>query len=301
MEAEGILPLRVNYALCVYDLDDINELENNIKDTDMVRFAGLKLFVDGAIGNGGAWTTSPNTLGGYGLYGVCADNTYGEKYNINKMVDAADKKGLDVHYHVQGDLAIEIVLKAIENVLEKDGQLNSVHTFYHLGLLTDNQIERMKKLGKHIVAGVQPAMHWGFMKQTLIDFYAEEGRTAFPYKKIKDAGIPLAFSSDFPSNRVEYCGPSANMGVLLTGGGDPASHPPLKMKDIIDGFTVDGRATTYMKDFGSLDVGYKADIVVYDKDLYSVAPEEFNKDNPKVISTWIAGRKVTNQSKNYHL
>lgn len=292
LEQEGVLPLRVNYAICIYDLDDINSLGATAKDSELVRFAGLKLFVDGAAGNGGAWTTFANTLGGHGLYGVYTDDTYGEKYNINRIVEAADKKGLDLHYHVQGDKAVEVVLDAIEAVQKKRGRLNSAHTFYHLGFVNDEQIERMKKLGNHIIAGVQPAMHWGFMKGTLIDFYAERGRVSYPYKKLKDAGITLAFSSDFPSNRLEFCGPTANMNAILTGGGDPVDHPPLNMKDLIDGFTVCGRAATRMHDIGVLDVGYKADIVVYDKDLYSVSPEEFNKDNPKVMSTWIGGKKV---------
>ena len=64
------------------------------------------------------------------------------------------------------------------------------------------------------------------------------------------------------------------------------------MKDVIKGFTVAGAATTHMQDIGKLDIGYKADIVVYNKDLYSVPPEELTKDNPKVLSTWISGRKV---------
>ena len=41
-----------------------------------------------------------------------------------------------------------------------------------------------------------------------------------------------------------------------------------------------------------LEVSYEADFVVYDKDLYSVSPDMFDKDNPKVVSTWVGGRKV---------
>jgi predicted amidohydrolase YtcJ len=47
-----------------------------------------------------------------------------------------------------------------------------------------------------------------------------------------------------------------------------------------------------MQDIGSLDVGCMADIVVFDKDLYSLPVQELSKDNPKVLSTWVGGRKV---------
>ena len=292
MEADGTLPVRVNYALCFYDLDDIDELAKTAPDTDMVRSAGLKLFVDGAAGNGGAWTTFPNTLGGHGLYGVCADDSFGEKYNMFRIIEKADDVGLDVHCHVQGDEAIEVYLAAIEAVLKKKGALNSTHTFYHLGFPTDDQLARMAKLGDRVVAGVQPAMHWGFMKQTLVEFYGERGRVSFPYDKMKAAGIPIAFSSDFPSNRLEYSGPAANVATAVTGGGDPASHPPLTVKDCIVGFTTAGRAATRMSDMGALDVGYLADLVVFDKDFYTVPADQLSKDNPKVMSTWVGGRKM---------
>ena len=204
LEQEGVLPVRVNYAFTFFNSKDIDELDTSIKDTDMVCSADLKLFIDGAAGNGGSWTTFENTLGGHGLYAVCDGDDYGEEYNINRIVEKADNRGLDVHYHLQGDKAIEVVLKAIESVQNKQGHLNSSHTFYHLGFISDHQIKRMQKLGPHIIAGVQPAMHWGFMKQTLIDFYGEEGKVSYPYKKLIDAGVAVAFSSDFPSNRLEF-------------------------------------------------------------------------------------------------
>jgi hypothetical protein len=95
-----------------------------------VHFAGLKLFVDGAAGQGGAWTSWPNTL------------------------------GLDMHYHVGGDKSIDAVLSAIEAVKAKKGSLTGKHTLYHLGLITDDQITRMKNLGSSVIAGVQPSLHW---------------------------------------------------------------------------------------------------------------------------------------------
>ncbi len=82
------------------------------------------------------------------------------------------------------------------------------------------------------------------------------------------------------------------MAVSLTGGEDPVSHPPLCMEDLIRGFTVGSRATVCMQDTGVLDIGCKADIVVFDKDLYSVPVQELSEDNPKVLSTWVGGCKM---------
>ena len=79
----------------------------------------------------------------------------------------------------------------------------------------------------------------------------------------------------------------------MTGAGDPDTPPPLTMKSLIKGFTVGSAATTNDEgNYGKLDIGYNADIVVYNKDLYTIAKDKLNKDNPKVISTWISGRKI---------
>ncbi len=130
LEREGLLPLRVNYAYTFFSLDDLEGYRDAGEDTELVHFAGLKLFVDGAAGQGGAWTSWPNTL------------------------------GLDMHYHVGGDKSIDAVLSAIEAVKAKKGSLTGKHTLYHLGLITDDQITRMKNLGSSVIAGVQPSLHW---------------------------------------------------------------------------------------------------------------------------------------------
>lgn len=292
LEREGLLPLRINYAYTFFSLDDIEGYKNAGKDTDLVHFAGLKLFVDGAAGNGGAWTSWPNLGGNHGLYAVYTDDSFGKKYNIFRIVEKSEELGLDVHYHVGGDKSIEAVLSAVEAAYRKNGQLKGKHTFYHLGFVTDDQIARMKKLGSNVIAGVQPSLHWEYSKNITPIFYGEHVKGSYPYKKLRDAGITLAYSTDFASNPVELCWPTVIMKAALTGGGNPVAYSPLTMRDMIEGFTVGGYATTRELNVGKLEIGYKADIVVYERDLYSVPPSELSKDNPRVLSTWVGGRQV---------
>jgi hypothetical protein len=37
------------------------------------------------------------------------------------------------------------------------------------------------------------------------------------------------------------------------------------------------------------DAGYKADLVIFEKDLYAVAPEDFTKEYPRVLATYVNG------------
>lgn len=287
LEREGSLPLRINFAYTFFSLDDIVPRDIG-SDTELVHFAGLKLFVDGAAGQGGAWTSWPNP---YALNAVTTDDSQGEKYNIYKILEESEKLGLDMHYHVGGDLAIDAVLGAIEAVKTKNGSLKGRHTLYHLGLITDDQIARMKKLGTSVIAGVQPSLHWEAQKQQTEYYYGDHAKGSYPYRKMKDAGITLAFSTDYASNTEALSWPTEIMRVALTGDGNP-DNQPLTMRDMIEGFTAGGYATTREANVGKLHIGYKADMVVYEKDLYSVPPAELSKDNPRVISTWLAGRRV---------
>lgn len=292
LEREGKLPLRVDYAYTFFSLDDLDGLGDAGADTDLVKFAGLKLFVDGAAGNGGAWTSFTNQLGDQGLFAVYDDDSFGPEYNINRIVAKADDLGLDVHYHVGGDRSIDIVLKAIEKVKEAKGRLNSVHTLYHLGFLTDAQIGRMKAIRDSIVLGIQPSLHWEYSRQITPRFYGEHAAGTYPYRKMADAGLTLALSTDFASNLMGLCWPTVIAGISMTGGGAPAANPPLTLPEVIAGFTTGGFASTRRKDVGILDPGWLADIVVFERDLASVPPGELAKDNPRVLATYVSGRKV---------
>lgn len=302
LETEGRLPIRINYAHTFFSLDDIESYkgigsegigsEGIGPDSDLVHFAGLKLFVDGAAGNGDAWTSWENTIGGHGLNAITTDDSYGKQYNIFRILEKAEVLGLDMHYHVGGDLSIGAILDAIEAVNQKTGGIKTRHTLYHLGFVTDEQISRMKRLGDHIVAGVQPSLHWEYSKNITQNFYGSHAQGSYPYKKIKDAGVTLAFSTDFASTPLDLCWPTVIMKIAITGAGNPTVNPPLTMRDLIEGFTVGSYATTREENVGKLDIGYKADIVVFSKDLYSIPPEELSKENPKVLATYVGGKKA---------
>jgi len=58
LEKEGELPLRVNYCYTIFNLSDVDNAAKYVgQDTDLVRFAGCKIFIDGAYAGGQAWTS----------------------------------------------------------------------------------------------------------------------------------------------------------------------------------------------------------------------------------------------------
>jgi predicted amidohydrolase YtcJ len=80
--------------------------------------------------------------------------------------------------------------------------------------------------------------------------------------------------------------------VAATGGGDPELHLPLSVEDVIRGLTAGSTATTSRNDTGVLYPGFKADMVVYEKDFYSIPLDKISVDNPRVLATYVGGKEV---------
>jgi predicted amidohydrolase YtcJ len=291
MEKEGTLPLRINYCYTIFDLNDVDDAAKyRGNDTDLVRFVGCKIFVDGAYAGGEAWTSWKNKQGNYGLQQIYTDDARGQKLNLNRIVAKVEEYGMNMHYHVQGDVAIGAVLDALEKVRAEKGRITGIHTLIHLAFPTDEQIERIKRFDGQVVATAQPGF-WPVESDSL-HYYGERAKYVYPIKNLVDSGVSVGMSTDFSVSPIEYSPAAVVMGVAATGGGDPAAHPPLSVRDVVHGLTVGSTRTTGKNDTGKLDTGYKADMVVYEKDLYSVLPPELSKDYPKLLSTWVGGRKT---------
>jgi len=291
LEKQGKLPLRVDYTYTIFSLKDIPKALPYVgKDTDMVRFIGLKIFVDGAFGAGQAWTSWKNLQGNNGVYYVYYnDDKFGKDYNLTRIVEKADDLKLNVHYHVQGDQGIETILKALEALKAKRGKLSSTHTLIHLGFPRADQIARLKKFGDKVNATMQPGL-WA-AESDIKNYYGKRAKDAYPVMSVIRGGITTGFSTDFSVSPLDIAPPLVIMGIAANPQkyGFPANQA-ISPKDIVKGFTAGSSATIPKKDTGSLETGKWADMVVFSQDLFATLPADLAK--VKVLSTWVGGRKV---------
>jgi predicted amidohydrolase YtcJ len=216
LENEGKLPIRIHYCYTIFDL---NEIDSAVKykdiNSDMVRFVGCKLFVDGAYAAGQAWTSWVNMKGNNGLYYVFPTDSFGIKYNLNRIVEKLEEKGLNCHYHIQGDQGIENLLNALDNVVAKKGRLDCKHTIIHSAFITKLQMQRIVNFKGAVVMTTQPGF-WE-VEDNLEYYYGEHFYTAYPVKDIIDEGITVGMSTDFTVSPISYCPASKVIGVAVTG------------------------------------------------------------------------------------
>ncbi len=263
LEREGRLPVRVNFCYTLFNLGDLDEaVKYKGRDSDLVRFTGGKIFVDGAYAGGQAWTSWANRQGGHGLAEIFTDDSGGPGLNLNRIVAKAEEYGLDMHYHAQGDLAIGAVLDALDAVRAKAGRIAGLHTLIHCAFPTEAQIERIRGFGGHVVATMQPGF-WPVENDTEY-YYGDRALKAYPVRTMIDSGIVVGISTDFSVSPPEYSPATVVIGVAATG----------------------------KTDTGRLQVGFKADFSVFDENMLALAPSDFTASRPRLLASYVGGRKV---------
>ena len=112
-DKEGKLNLFYDSCAYIAPMDDYNEVIARIKslqelhkDSKNLRFSTLKIFVDGVVEGGTAALIDEN--------GMCDKaNLIWDEEHFKNMVIAADKAGLQMHFHSIGDGATKLTLDAI--------------------------------------------------------------------------------------------------------------------------------------------------------------------------------------------
>ena len=164
---------------------------------DYLRFAGVKLFMDGALGPQTAAMLDPYE--GRPDYRGLLIMT--EPEVLETVSEAADG-GIGVAIHAIGDRAVHTALDGIEAALRKHanvapGTPPPARRFRleHVQLAAQADIERMARLG--VIASVQP-FHAVVDRDTAERHWGARHKRAYAYQAMRTAGVRLALGSDVP-------------------------------------------------------------------------------------------------------
>ena len=262
---------------------------------DSLRFAGVKIFMDGALGSQTAamldpYEGQPNNRG-------LLTTTDAE---VLALATAAAAGGLGVAIHAIGDRAVRAALDGIEATMRQynsaSGQVTGAARRYrleHVQLARPEDIDRMARLG--VVASVQP-FHAVVDRHAAERHWGARHRRAYAYQTLRAAGIPLALGSDVP---VDTADPLRILHAAVTrrdDRGDPAESPwlpdqALTLTQALWGYTV-GAAYAGGQEArqGSLAPGKLADLVVLAEDPFTLPPERLAE--AQVAATLVGGELV---------
>jgi predicted amidohydrolase YtcJ len=221
---------------------------------------------------------------------------------LREAIVALDREAFQVHVHAIGDRAIRETLDGFEAAVEANGRRDARHHVTHLQLLDPGDLPRFREL--ELVATVQP--YWAFADEQMlaltIPFIGNErSRRQYAFRSLHDAGIRLAFASDWAISTAD---PLMGIEVAITRT-DPEdrSAEPFLPEESLDFETALAAATTgsaYVNRLddvtGTIEVGKFADLVVLDRD--PTDPELAGPADARVAMTLIGGDIVYERGAN---
>lgn len=217
---------------------------------------------------------------------------------VTEMITAAAAQNIDVHIHALGERAIHETLNAIEATRKALPDTDSRFTICHLQVIIDQDVPRFSELD--VIAQSTPL--WASYDSYGEQFVSKDQFNRYwRYKDLQDAGAILTFGSDFPASGAGTLGLSPVVQIEIghtrqePGTPDAQVQPPtsqrISVESLVRGFTLDAAYQLRMEDrIGSIEVGKKADLVVLDRDLFTIDPYTIHETN--VVRTILGGRTV---------
>ena len=232
---------------------------------------GVKMYIDGALGSRGAALIEPysDDPGNLGLLVSTGDH-------LEEVARQALAHGFQVGIHAIGDRGGLVAIDAMERALGGPHP-EARFRLEHAQVLRLEDIQRMARLG--VVASMQPTHATSDMPWAGDRVGPRRLQGAYAWRKVLDAHGRLALGSDFP---VESADPRLGLYAAITRQ-DLAGNPPggwmpgerLTREEALRGFTLDAAWSLFLeKEVGSLEVGKRADLVVFAQDPMTVPERE---------------------------
>jgi predicted amidohydrolase YtcJ len=255
---------------------------------DWIRLGALKILADGSIGSATAALFEPFSdrpeSRGLLIHPV---------QELERTIREADAAGFQLAVHAIGDRANALVLDAFEQAARANGPRDRRFRIEHAQHVAATDVARYRALG--VVASVQPSHCIDDMRFVEAHVGRERLRDSYRWASFAAAGVPLAFGTDW---FVEPLDPRLGLYAAVTRefpeGGPPGGFEPqekIGLADALDAYT---RGSAYAefaeREKGTLQVGKLADLVVFERDLFRLAPREILATG--VDLTVVGGRVV---------
>ncbi len=253
-----------------------------------VRWSLLKGFQDGSLGSKTAAMESAysDAPGVRGLLVTPPEQLY------NATIIAYNA-GLQVAIHAIGDRANSLVLDTFERVAQVIGPGAQRMRIEHAQHLRPADVARFAKLG--IIASMQPYHLADDGRWAERAIGAERAKTSYAFRSLLDAGVVLAFGSDWfvaPANVMQGIHAAVTRQTL------DSKHPDgwvpeqkITVEEALRAYTMGGSYAGFAEQTrGSIVVGKLADLVLIDHDLTRVAPETIR--DARILMTVVGGRVV---------
>ena len=238
---------------------------------DLLRQIGIKTWADGSPWVGNIATSFPylNTEATK-VMGLGHDHYGQPNYDRDQLVELARQyvgEGWQLACHVHGDLSVDDVLDAWEQVINEFDLTDHRFRLEHVGAMTPKQFERAARLGVTASLFIDHVFYWG---DVLVDdlFGPEHGSRWTDARAAFDAGLRPTFHNDGSVTPLE---PFQNMATAITRLSRSGRHldgaEGVTLDQALAAHTTNAAHQLFAEDLiGSITPGKYADLIVVDRD-----------------------------------
>ena len=280
LKKAGRLPVRV-VVMVPYDM--LEELDaGSLEQDEWVSVGPVKLFHGNSLSGRTAWLSQPY-VGRPDDYGIPPARSQAE---LDAVVRAIDRHGMQAAIHSNGDREIDMVLRAFENL--RSDSSSRRHRIEHGSVMTAELLERTRKAGLVLALHSYVYEHGDKME----GYGAARWEWMHVNRSALELGIVVAGNSDFP---VSAAVPMLRFQSLLTrrarNGRVYGGSQRIDFEGALETFTQGAAYSIFQEDrVGSIAPGKLADFIVLDRDPRLVAADRLSQ--VKVLSTWVGGRQM---------
>jgi predicted amidohydrolase YtcJ len=272
----------------VQQLDVVEALRKQYADVPNLTIPGPKVFADGVVEypSQTAALTKP-----YLNTGKSTPVLFDPK-SFNELVVEADRRGMIVHIHAIGDLAVKASLDAFGAARRANPNGTLPHTMTHLQFVDAEDVPRFANY--RVIAALQ--LLWAVADPSTneeVKPYIDPAIHArmYPARSLLESGATIAGASDWP---VSTANPFAAIYQAETRAGpqgvlDAGQRMPREA--MLFAYTRNSaKVLNQLDEIGSIAPGKRADLVLVDRDVLTVPVVEVK--DAKVLWTMFGGRIV---------
>jgi predicted amidohydrolase YtcJ len=250
---------------------------------DWIRVGGVKYGADGSASERTMRMSTPYV--GTTDYGILTMT----QQEIDEAVEDAHRHNFRVAIHANGDVTIDMVLKAYENVLARYPRPDTRHRIEHCSLVNPGLLQRIKAIG------AIPTPFWTYVYyhgEKWKEYGPEKMQWMFAHKSFLEMGTPVPGASDYGPGPFE---PLMAMQSMVTrtdyNGQVWGPNQRVTVDEALRIGTINGAYASHEEHVkGSITAGKYADFVMLEKDPHDVRPDEIK--DITIVRTVVGGKTM---------
>jgi predicted amidohydrolase YtcJ len=272
------------------ELAAVQKTRETYKKVQHLHVTGIKIFADGVaeFPSQTAHLTKPYKNSGHN-----GDLLFDPKRFADLCINA-DKQGLIIHVHAIGDGAVKAALDGIAAARAANGDSHLPHTLTHEQFIQPEDFPRFRELG--VISALQ--LYWADAGNDTIEIlkpYVDSSiyKWQYPARSILDNGGIISGASDWPVSTANVFRAIYQAETRKGKEGILDASQAMPREAMFYAYTHNSAKAMNLDSIGTIEPGKRADLVLLDRDVLTIPPEEMRETN--VLWTMVAGKTVYQQ------